>query len=204
MRLRVLFALCVLVGLVACDSGGGSDAITCETLNFIPSGGNLVGDWRVTEMCITVTSNPLEQKCDPADTSMTLTTGSVDLNTEYRADGTVSTTGTLTLVQDYTATIACLEEYSDTCVANDQYIKSQPDTVSGGCVENAARCTCEREFAQETIESGKLYKAEANKLHYKDTTGGWDGGRDYVVDGSHLIIKVVNDVLTSYTIYSKR
>lgn len=204
MRVR-LIGLALLLGasIGACGGGdGGTPLPTCETLNFASTYGEPIGQWRLDDVCVTVTNNPSNNGC----TNLAVSFEDISIVLEFRDDGTLSKTGSATEVDVYDFSVACLEEENETCSGLEAEIQADgwdsPNFVSAACVENQGRCKCTVKVV-EPAEAGLLWKVESNKLYTKKADSDWDSGVDFMLDGDVLIRRASNSNMIAYSIYER-
>ena len=174
--------------------------MTCGTMNFMANSESPVGIWDFVDMCVAVLENPFEESCPDSEYSNSLV--ETDVQAEYRSDGTMSSSGTITFGMLLDLPTSCLDEDGYTCADLQSMFAEDEDTSSVSCAENAARCVCDLTSNPISQNGGTLWKTEGGLLSIQ-TEGEWGEGRHYMVDSHNLIIKVVKDDITAYRLYHK-
>ena len=128
-------------GVASCGSGGAS---SCGTA---PCGGDIVGDWTITESCLTF---PMESPIADCPSATVNTSGfDVTGNISYRSD--LSYSGTLTIGGSFALTLppSCLtvQGITLTCGQVDQAVKQamidMPDpTIQSVSCTGSGSCVC--------------------------------------------------------------
>jgi hypothetical protein len=188
--------------------GGGGDAgsssggtMTCDTLNFMANSESPLGVWDLVDWCFAVETNPLEEFCPDSTYSTSMV--ETDVAEEYRDDGTMSSSGSITLGQYFDLATSCLDADGETCAGTQAMFAAKEEYTSASCVEKAARCACDLIRTPMSQDGGTLWKTEGGLLSTQ-SDGEWGEGRHYMVDSHNLIVKVVTEDRTVYRLYHKQ
>lgn len=185
------FLVLSFIGLLSACGSEDSHGNSAECSSFYPCGGNLIGTWNLTNICISDMANPFATSCPSATFQ-----GSADVtgSMEFRADGTYSGGGNITVSEDFTIPNSCLGSY--TCASfQAALVQESEGTGAATCSasRSAAGCDCKYSVAQ-TSSAGGTYLISGTTV----TTTKVDGTsstRSFCVQGNTLLQQVSEDTM---------
>jgi hypothetical protein len=198
---RITLCLTIVVFVLApgasCDSssGGSSNTITCENLNFEASPfGDLTGTWHASEICVSKIDPAQFMFCASATIDVSMTP--VNHDREFRSDNTYSQTGWIDGNFDASVPRTCP---GSSCTELDDGFQNQ----GGSCTETVDACECNLSSTT-FLSTGGTWKLESGMLYMRSAdASSWDDGQDFFIEGSNLVTKDVSDYGATFTIYRR-
>jgi hypothetical protein len=178
--------------LAACggNTSGGVGGATCA--NGSACGGDIVGQWTIVSSCVTISGQTTIPTCTQP---MSIQAANVQIagTIEYRSDGTLTQTETVSDSINTTFPAACLTNgtVTMTCAQLNQAMQLQQgqmgdagiqsmtctDAAGGGCVCTAAQHATSTTTGTYTVNNGVLSETQ---------NGGTPSQSDYCVQGTQL------------------
>lgn len=180
-----------VLSVLGCSSSSGSTNSTCASLS--PCGGNLVGVWTISAVCVSGTASIAS--CPAATIAVSSqTTGTMT----FRADGSYVSNVSATIQEDISEPLSCLG--SSDCSALVLSLQSQSNIVSATCTLQTSICQCHVAFRpQNDIASAGTYATAGNSVTKSDASG-TKQTMAYCVQGNSLTMQGANGDGTTTTI----
>lgn len=175
-----------LATVAAC--GGSSDNGGGNCSNVSPCGGNVVGTWKITNVCASgMLSNSLGSVCPGASEQV----GSINASgtATFNSDGTYSTSTTASASVTLTIPNSCLSQSGVTisCGAIGSSLANPDAGTSGSCASNGSNCDCTVASSPMSSSSAGMYTTSGTTIT-TTPTGNSSSSNDYCVQGNTLYL----------------
>lgn len=180
-----LYCLGILSAISLSACGGDSES-SCS--NAAPCGGSIVGTWRVTSSCLSVSSSAFAEGCPGATASSSnlRITGSGT----YNADLTYVSSAALSGSMSMTLPAACLMAagFIITCPELQALFATDPTFSSPTCTMAGSACKCVLPLSGQTTTESGTYTTTAAGVLTATPQGETAEENDYCVKGTTLTI----------------
>ncbi len=220
-----LFAAVIAVSIFACgdseDSSSSSstdtnnnttylsDTFTCDSYEYAPCGGDLVGTWDYVDACIVQVSRaPIDadSACDTSIVALTVTSQSLDLS--FAADGTYSkqltyagtsalnvSEGCLTTMEPTASILIGISGFAAVCADAGASLANDARLSNVVCSLNTTSedCECNGDLGESIDESG-TYTIDGNTVNMIPLNKNTGEIAPYCVDDDMLLIEAIENI----------
>lgn len=165
------------------NSGGSSSSGSCRATSAC--GGNVVGDWKIQEMCVeSELSQALATSCP--DASLRVTVSSATGTISFKADNTMSSTAVISVDEaiHFPATCATVDQ----CTAFESQLASTAGVMNSHCNYSEANgCSCSLSSTQPTMSAG-TYQVQGSNLSITNAASGNTEVDSFCVSGNTMTV----------------